>query len=195
MFTALGGRLAVNFVNTVRRQRGAVVDLLSNPPAVYDWLVFMMSMGQLHQIQHQRIATSPITPSDLLDLYEFRQKGREVLLGARSHEEFLRYLEWLMTNAPLSFAMVEDESNPQKVALPIIGGSHGLLALLANDWMDLVARGDRRRIRACANPRCLAYFINASGRRKWCSMEECGNRAKNAKYHRAKRQASKAEGD
>jgi predicted RNA-binding Zn ribbon-like protein len=40
------------------------------------------------------------------------------------------------------------------------------------------------RIRGCANPECVLWFYDVSknGRRRWCSMEGCGNRAKAARF-------------
>lgn len=46
------------------------------------------------------------------------------------------------------------------------------------------------RIRPCANPGCGWLFLDTSRNRsrRWCSMEDCGNRAK-ARRHYAKRKA------
>lgn len=56
------------------------------------------------------------------------------------------------------------------------------LALVARDALDLVSSPDLRRVRPCANPECQVLFLDASrpGRRRWCSMGTCGNRAKKA---------------
>lgn len=41
-------------------------------------------------------------------------------------------------------------------------------------------------IRQCQHPECVLYFYDPTGRRRWCSMAGCGNRAK-AKRHYARR--------
>jgi predicted RNA-binding Zn ribbon-like protein len=58
------------------------------------------------------------------------------------------------------------------------------LAQLAHAAIELVAGTDLQRIRNCGNPTCSLMFIDHSrpGRRRWCSMERCGNRAKTARY-------------
>jgi predicted RNA-binding Zn ribbon-like protein len=58
------------------------------------------------------------------------------------------------------------------------------LGELARAGIELVAGGGLPRIRNCANPACSLMFIDHSrpGRRRWCSMERCGNRAKTARY-------------
>jgi predicted RNA-binding Zn ribbon-like protein len=47
-----------------------------------------------------------------------------------------------------------------------------------------VFRHDRRLIRRCANPACVLLFLDVSksGRRRWCDMATCGNRAKAAAH-------------
>ena len=63
----------------------------------------------------------------------------------------------------------------------------GALARLAEPLVDAVASGETGRFRICANDGCLWVFEDTSrtGRRRWCSMASCGNRAKAAR-HRAR---------
>lgn len=68
------------------------------------------------------------------------------------------------------------------------------LARVAASGIELLAGPQVERIRNCANPSCSLMFIDHSrpGRRRWCSMKHCGNRAKTARY-RARRSAGDAE--
>jgi predicted RNA-binding Zn ribbon-like protein len=61
------------------------------------------------------------------------------------------------------------------------------LALVARDALDLVSSADLARVRPCSNPECQVLFLDSSrpGRRRWCSMGTCGNRAKKAAQSRA----------
>ena len=54
------------------------------------------------------------------------------------------------------------------------------LALVARDAVDLFGGPRRARVRRCAGERCRLIFADESrsGRRRWCSMQRCGNRAK-----------------
>lgn len=55
---------------------------------------------------------------------------------------------------------------------------------------DLMAGADRDRVRCCADPECRWMFVDTARNRPrlWCSMEDCGNRAKARRhYARAKR--------
>jgi len=62
------------------------------------------------------------------------------------------------------------------------------LARLVDPLVESVAAGETERLRICANDGCRWVFEDTSrtGRRRWCSMASCGNRAKAAR-HRARR--------
>ncbi|AKH84203.1 zf-CGNR multi-domain protein [Streptomyces sp. CNQ-509] len=65
-----------------------------------------------------------------------------------------------------------------------------LLATVARDAVDLFSGPYGYRIRECAGERCYLLFADTSrpGRRRWCSMERCGNRHK-VRTLRARREA------
>ena len=59
------------------------------------------------------------------------------------------------------------------------------LAVIARDAVEVLT-GPRERLRRCEGPRCALLFLDTSrnGRRRWCDMKVCGNRAKNRAFHR-----------
>ena len=58
------------------------------------------------------------------------------------------------------------------------------LARAALSLVDAIAAGETARFRICANDGCRWVFEDASraGRRRWCDMATCGNRAKVRRY-------------
>ena len=56
---------------------------------------------------------------------------------------------------------------------------------------DLLTNAERRRIRQCANDKCLWLFLDESksGTRRWCDMTSCGNRAKAQRHYARIKQA------
>ena len=60
----------------------------------------------------------------------------------------------------------------------------GLLSVLARDAVDLLTGPLADRIHTCAADDCSLLFVDESraGRRRWCSMNSCGARAKMAHY-------------
>jgi predicted RNA-binding Zn ribbon-like protein len=66
-----------------------------------------------------------------------------------------------------------------------IESSAGLAApTLAAVWSasQLLFSNDRRRVRACPGPGCGWLFLDRTGRRRWCAMATCGNRAKARRF-------------
>jgi predicted RNA-binding Zn ribbon-like protein len=64
-----------------------------------------------------------------------------------------------------------------------------LLATLACDCLELAAGPDGELLRRCDDARCTRLFVDRSrgGRRRWCDMKGCGDRAKAAAYRRRQR--------
>lgn len=60
----------------------------------------------------------------------------------------------------------------------------GLLVPVIESAADTLVADEQRRIRTCAAPRCGRVFYDASrnGKRRWCEMATCGNRAKAARH-------------
>lgn len=69
------------------------------------------------------------------------------------------------------------------------------LSALARDAIDLFGGPLARRIRVCAAENCGLLLVDTSmpGRRRWCSMELCGNRAK-VRTHRSNDDGSQDSG-
>jgi predicted RNA-binding Zn ribbon-like protein len=59
---------------------------------------------------------------------------------------------------------------------------------LAAATLDVFSR-DRAFVRRCSNPACPLLFLDTSksGRRRWCSMQTCGNRSKVAAHYQRSR--------
>jgi predicted RNA-binding Zn ribbon-like protein len=73
---------------------------------------------------------------------------------------------------------------PPDLRLPLLPVAISAMALAASDR--------RRYLRSCADPRCGYVFLDETRNhsRQWCSMEDCGNRAK-ARAHYARRKVAR----
>jgi predicted RNA-binding Zn ribbon-like protein len=69
------------------------------------------------------------------------------------------------------------------------GGADAMLVGIARDAVTLLGGPHASRIRRCARPGCAFLFVDTSraGRRRWCSMTACGNKAKVAAFRRRQR--------
>ncbi|MGH3656747.1 MAG: CGNR zinc finger domain-containing protein [Micromonosporaceae bacterium] len=76
--------------------------------------------------------------------------------------------------------LVDEQRGAQRVArwrIPTVGLEQPALAA-AFAAAELLCGPDRAKVRACPGGDCGWLFIDQRGRRRWCSMESCGNRAK-----------------
>jgi predicted RNA-binding Zn ribbon-like protein len=71
------------------------------------------------------------------------------------------------------------------------------LARLADPLVNELTGGHPERIRICDNDRCRWVFYDTSrtGRRRWCDMSTCGNRAKAARHRERARAAQSVDAD
>jgi predicted RNA-binding Zn ribbon-like protein len=62
----------------------------------------------------------------------------------------------------------------------------GLLTPVIESAADALVNGELARVHRCADPRCGRVFFDSSrnGKRRWCEMATCGNRAKAARHRR-----------
>jgi predicted RNA-binding Zn ribbon-like protein len=63
---------------------------------------------------------------------------------------------------------------PERLDLPVLATARAAAEFLLSDRRDAV--------RACPGRGCGWLFLDPSGRRRWCSMATCGNRAKQRRH-------------
>jgi predicted RNA-binding Zn ribbon-like protein len=68
---------------------------------------------------------------------------------------------------------------------------NAILWPIARAAADLLASSDMAMVRTCASPTCQWLFLDTSKNhhRRWCSMKQCGNRAKVRKFYAKKKTA------
>ncbi len=168
--------LFINFLNTINIKKIAVTDFLDEEHGLEDWLSFMAQQGILNQQQVEELHKSPI---DVTRAKEFRDQWRGYLSASEGKEIPFASLASYTKQAPL---YVDETFTP----VPSNGGTEGLLALLSIEMIQVFGQGIFKKIKKCESSLCYAFFVDTSGRRKWCSMEVCGNREK-ARKHYAKK--------
>jgi predicted RNA-binding Zn ribbon-like protein len=68
--------------------------------------------------------------------------------------------------------------------VPVGDAFAGLVIPVVESAADALILGELNRVRRCADPRCQRVFFDntKNGRRRWCDMSTCGNRAKAARH-------------
>ena len=67
---------------------------------------------------------------------------------------------------------------------------------IARSAADLLVSSDAPLVQECASDACSWLFVDRSpgGRRRWCDMKVCGNRAKARRFYQRRRQGTPARG-
>jgi predicted RNA-binding Zn ribbon-like protein len=68
--------------------------------------------------------------------------------------------------------------------VPVGDAFAGLVIPIVESAADALISGELQRVRRCADERCQHVFYDntKNGRRRWCDMSTCGNRAKAARH-------------
>ena len=170
---------AVEFLNSIELEAGQLVDHLDEPDAARSWFV---EQSVIHGGKQ-----ASWTKQDLARVRTVRDALREVIDAV------------VVDRSPLPAAvdtvngvLAEGIAPRLEVNGPTlrVGHQHGrsevadALAALASPIVAELASGRPDRFRTCANDTCRWSFYDASptGRRRWCDMKTCGNRAKAARH-------------
>ncbi|GAA0907478.1 CGNR zinc finger domain-containing protein [Streptomyces thermoalcalitolerans] len=123
-----------------------------------------------------------IQEAELPQARELRESLRATLLVHAGHppHRAVTPLGELFARAPLLVAV--DDRDGSATLVPADAGS--LLSRVAAAVAEAVAAGTWSRLKACEADTChWAYYDRSpAGRRRWCSMQVCGARAKMRRY-------------
>ncbi|MFD1928767.1 CGNR zinc finger domain-containing protein [Sporosarcina siberiensis] len=168
--------LFMNLLNTIKRENDIAIDLLSEEGVMDEWIALMEAKGLLQASQVDKIREVSI---DVKKVQAFRDLGRRSFSQEGTHPDLMGILSSYTKQSPLAF-------DAEFMPLPSQGGSDGLLALLSFEMLQAYQGDLFQKVKKCGSPTCYAFFVDTSGRRKWCSMEICGNREK-ARRHYSKK--------
>lgn len=197
-FSMIGGTLALDFANTVG---GHITDhndeYLTSYPLLVSWgRQAGVLTEQEEQILLAESATHPEAAQDALErgiqLREtifriFTAIAQQEIPAASDVATFNIYLEEAMHHLRLvqldgAFAWSWENMGY---------GFDRMLWPVTRSAAELLVSGELSRVRTCANDTCGWLFMDTSKNRsrRWCDMNDCGNRAKARRHYARKRAA------
>ncbi len=195
-----GGTLALDLLNTWHFNADQPLDLLQSPEDLVIWLA---AAGLPDGAYCAELSSSPPNRRILLD--EALWLRRDILLivqslvaGELPPPYTVDALNRILTESGTSFRLDsltippegdQEERMEGQLVLNVhehISSVLGVLQPIALSAARIVTEANPTRIRQCASSNCMYWFLDTSksGRRRWCSMSRCGNRAKVAKHYR-----------
>ena len=181
---------ALDFLNTKELESGSLVDHFETPAQAFDWLAGRnLVHPELLERERIRVMGDPEAGQRALGrIRRVRDALREVADAVAEHRRATPAALAEVNRAIRAREVLELEQADDGVR---VGHKHigdpvdDALAQLAEPIVQEIANGRPERFRICDNETCRWVFFDASptGRRRWCSMASCGNRAK-ARRHR-----------
>jgi len=179
-FRFRGGCPCLNLVATMGwRSASKPVERLRSTGDLADWLIAV-----------QLVTVRPkVMPDELTSARRLREAVYRLVMATMKHRlpnpnDIALLNRWSRIPQPVPTLKLRDgllhlqEITPQP--------TRAALSVIARDAILLLGSKSILRVKECARPDCTLLFVDASrsGRRRWCSMEACGNRAKTVDYRR-----------
>jgi predicted RNA-binding Zn ribbon-like protein len=179
----LGGRPALNLVNTLRERWRRRVETLASPGDLGLWLV------RAELLPEQPPVTRALL-DDARDLREAIDRCVEALVAREVvPSDAVAHIDgWLLDAGARPRLAIGGDGRPQLGEREPADAARAAVAAIALDAAQMLGTDEQaRRVRICASETCSARFYDRSpaARRRWCSMALCGNEAK-ARRHRAR---------
>jgi predicted RNA-binding Zn ribbon-like protein len=192
----LGGAAWLNLVNTTYLSHKQVVDILQDQSRTMQWLT---ENNLLRESDALAWENGDLLPPIMEDLPSLRQLCKEILSDIDQQGKLSLHttdqLQKLVGQVQVRLALVPAGEKPELVCEGATPGDH-VRYKIARSIIHTLASYPTDRIRKCEHEDCILYFLDTSksGKRRWCSMEMCGNRQKAADYYaRKKKKGSREE--
>lgn len=169
-FPFIGGRHALNFVGTLGKRGQGDIERLGTPADLVRWA------------EEAGLASCSATAADLHAARQLREAMYRLTVStvgrvAAQTEDVALVNEWAARETAVPVLALRsgtlqrgDSGSP----------ASAVLAAVARDAIDLLTGPEAASIRGCEDPTCTLLFVDTSRghRRRWCSMDRCGARAK-----------------
>jgi predicted RNA-binding Zn ribbon-like protein len=176
-----GDRLALDLVNTRRERWRRSIETLVTPADLSAWLVAAGVMEQPARVRRAVLAEAHALREAIDAAVVATVEGSDVPGSAIGLID-----DWLVFAGPRPQLLLGPDGLPALAERPSADSPRRALGMVALDAATLLGTPARRaRLRICASETCSARFYDRSpaARRRWCSMQTCGNQAK-ARRHR-----------
>jgi predicted RNA-binding Zn ribbon-like protein len=178
-FHFLGGRPSLDFVATQGERWRRDFERLREPADLGRWAVEAELLGEPPAVPARTLAAAR-------ELREAIYRTAKLAGRGRPDPTDVELINSWAALPPLAPRLALDGRSAHLAAAA--NPAEALLSTLARDAIDLVTGPYAQRVRECGSDTCALLFVDTSrpGRRRWCSMEACGNRAKTKDYRKRK---------
>jgi predicted RNA-binding Zn ribbon-like protein len=175
----IGDHPAMDLLNTIVRLESDLVDVWQSDDDVLRWLA-RTGLAETRTATHFRRGHL------LAAARRLRDAVRTLVVARKAQKRLdLRPLNQFLAKGSSHYEVTNAKAGDLSVVRQYETGTpEALLAPLAEAAAEFLATADFHLVRACEGPDCVLWFYDRtkSHRRRWCSMEACGNRNKVARF-------------
>lgn len=193
-FIWVGHLPCLDLVNTEAMSQGERVDLLTGFDDLVRWLVEAKLLSESEgraalERWAGRSEGQAVFRLALALRQGLRRTAERLSAGKGPSNEDVELINRVLASRVTHPALVRKAGALVLSAVPEAPSAPQLLVPVAESAAWLLTEGDAALLRRCGNPDCILYFydLTRNGRRRWCSMDGCGSRAKAAAYYRRQR--------
>jgi predicted RNA-binding Zn ribbon-like protein len=183
-FIHVGNNLAVDFINTQFECHDELVDLLSCFDDLSRWAAEM------------DVTLDPDDTSMNIDAIRQLRRALKTLLMTHIDKsplpnETLALVNQYLINAPTQQKLIQVDQTIELQPLYKKLSVDQLLGKIVYEAAGLLNSPYHQQIKHCSNEKCVLIFVDTSRskKRRWCSMERCGNRAKASNFYHSNKES------
>jgi predicted RNA-binding Zn ribbon-like protein len=188
-FTFVGERLRLDFVNSELSARNG--DALYDFESLVQWLeaASILDAERAAGIRRRAIQQPAGAAASLIDARRVRASLRTLaergVVSDRIRMDALAEINRVLgRSAGTRRVDLRPDGTFGRSFVPVGDAFAGLVIPVVESAADALIAGELSRVRRCADARCVRVFFDTTknGRRRWCDMSTCGNRAKAARH-------------
>lgn len=185
----LGGPSWINLVNTIYISNKQEIDILANASSVLQWMKEnnLVRESDVLALEKKKLLDTLIVELQSIRtlcntiLSEIEQRGELSLSTTNKIKSAVEKLQGSLT--------INSESEKLKMTFQGETVEDQVMYSIMDSIINTFENTSLGRIRKCNHEECRLYFVDTSkaGKRRWCSMELCGNRKKAAEFYLKKK--------
>ena len=195
-FVFVGERLWLDFVNTDDLRRGVRIDVLRDFDTLVQWLgaARVLDAERASGINRRAEQQPAGAAAALVDARRVRAALRNLAergaMQEKARADALAEINRVLgRSAGTRRVESGDDGSFRQSFVPVGDAFAGLMIPVVESAAEALVGGELLRVRRCADGRCPRVFYDSTrnGRRRWCDMATCGNRAKAARFRARER--------
>ena len=188
----VGEHAALDFLNSVAQPRSVLYDWLETGQDLLDWMVAAQLVTDKDIAAFRNTDSAAALDAARAEIVAFRERFRAFIASTAGVQPtdaahpVIKEINAILARGVRTQHIKAAEGRLTLTEQFTLKAPADLILRIASAAAHLITQADFHHVRNCECPTCTLYFLDVSKnhKRRWCSMEVCGNRAKAAAYRK-----------